>query len=65
MADQPDLAIVIKDPPTLALSPRLVLVVVIRELPLTPFLGLGGLVIVMLELSLRPPTCLLMLPAGG
>jgi hypothetical protein len=65
MTDQPDLAIVINDPPAFALSPRLVQVVVIRELPLTPFLGLCAPSVVMLELRLRPPACLLMLPAGG
>ena len=65
MTDQPDLAIVIKDPPTFAFSPRLVLMIVIRELPLTPFLGICGLSIVMLELRLRPPGRLLMLSASG
>ena len=65
MTDQPDLPIVINDPSTFALSPRLVLAVVIRELALTPFLGLCGLSIIMLELRLRTPTCLLMFPAGG
>ena len=65
MTDQPNLAIVINDPPAFAISPRLVLVVVIRELPLTPFVGLCGLLIVMLELRLRTAARLLMLPAGG
>ena len=35
MTDQPDLAIVINDPPTFALRPGLILAVVICELPLT------------------------------
>jgi hypothetical protein len=62
MTDQPDLAIVINDPSAFALSPRLILVVIVRQLPLTSFLGLCGLLIVMLELCLRPLVCLLMLP---
>ena len=65
MTDQPDLAIVIKDPPAFALGPRLILAVIVRQLPLTLLLGLCGLLIVMLELCLRPLACLLMSPTRG
>jgi len=54
MTNQPDLAIVINDTSAFALGPGLILAVVIRELPLTSFLGLHSLLIVVLELRLRP-----------
>ena len=53
MTDQPDLAIVIKDPPAFALGPGLILAVIVRQLPLTLCLCLRGLLAVMLELCLR------------
>ncbi len=53
MTDQPDLAIVIKDPPAFALGPGLILAVIVRQLPLTLCLCLRGLPTVMLELRLR------------
>ena len=65
MTDQPDLAIVIKDSPTFALGPGLILAVILRQLALTPFFCLRSGSKVMLELRLRPLACLLMLPAGG
>ena len=63
MAYQSDLTIVVNDPLTFGLSPGLILAVVVRKLALPPFLGLRGLLRVMLELSLRPLACLLIFPA--
>ena len=54
MTDQPDLAIMINNPPAFALGPGLILAVIVRQLPLTLFLCLRGLLTVMLELCLRP-----------
>lgn len=64
MADQPDLAVVVQDPVALLLRPRLILAVVLSELPLPLFFGLGGRAAVLLELLLRLPACLLMVAAG-
>jgi hypothetical protein len=64
MADQPDLAVVVEDVLALSLRPRLVLAVVLSELPLPLFFALGGRAAVLLELRLRAAACLLMVPAG-
>jgi hypothetical protein len=65
MADQPDLAVMVEDLLALSLRPRLVLAVVLSELPLPLFFGLGGRTAILLELRLRPCACLLMIPLGG
>ena len=65
MTNQPDLAIVVNDPPAFALSPCLVLAVIVRQLPLTPIFCLRGRLTVMLELRLRPLARLLMFSAGS
>ena len=64
MADQPDLAVVVEDLLALSLGPRLILAVVLSELLLPLFFGLGGRAAVLLELLLRLPACLLMVAAG-
>ena len=64
MADQPDLAVVVEDRLALSLRPCLILAVVLSELALPLFFGLGGRTAVVLELLLRLPACPLMVPAG-
>ena len=64
MADQPDLAVMVEDPLALSLRPRLILAVVLSQLPLPLFFGLAGRTAVLLELLLRLPACLLMVAAG-
>jgi hypothetical protein len=65
MTCQTDLAIMIKDPLTLAVSPGLILAVIVCELPLPPPLRLRCLLVVMLELRLRSPVFFFMPTAGG
>jgi Lsr2 len=64
MADQPDLAVMVEDLLALSLRPCLILAVVLSELPLPLFFGLSGRAAILLELRLRAPACLLMVPAG-
>jgi hypothetical protein len=64
MADQPDLAVMVEDLLALSLRPCLILAVVLSELLLPSFFGLGGRAAILLELRLRAPACLLMVPAG-